>query len=213
MARMALWASRARRATPAPAGPTGERGPPGVDGIDGQDGADGPHGADGAAGAPGAAGAMGPPGLDGETIEPLMIPGPAGPAGAPGGGGASAATVEPTLAATATFRGSFTITDAAIGTASKVLVWQAPGPYDGKGVRTDEAELSVVQIQSVTPAAGSALVRWQTPPAYGVLPSPRMQGTTATPVNPKDPQAIVTGTVRRVGVVRGKVKFHYVVFS
>jgi hypothetical protein len=194
------------------AGAAGAMGPPGLDGVDGADGDMGVPGIPGAAGAAGAAGAQGPPGLDGETIEPLMIPGPQGPAGTSGGGGA-ATTVEPLLASTATFRGSFTITDAAISATSKVLVWQAPGPYDGKGVRTDEAELTRIDIQSVTPAAGSALVRWETPPEYGLRLDPRMQGGTATPTNPKDPQAVVAGTVRRVGVVRGKVKFHYVVFS
>lgn len=100
--------------------------------------------------------------------------------------------METTLGTSATFRGSFTISDAAIGASSKVLCWQAPGPYTGKGTRADEAEMQQVSVISVEPAVGSALVRWQTPPI--VVPTP-----TRGPL--------------RSGRTSGKVRFHYVVYA
>lgn len=109
--------------------------------------------------------------------------------------GASVTTVEKDLGSTAAFRGSFTITDAAIVASSKLLVWQAPGPYTGKGTRADEAEAQPVSVVSVEPGSGSALVRWQTPPGY----APAMDHPGTHP------------TLRRVGLVRGNVKFTYVV--
>jgi hypothetical protein len=78
-----------------------------------------------------------------------------------GGGGGTATTVEVNLGATAARRGRFTITDAAISGTSKVLCWQAPGPYTGKGTREDEAEMDPVTVDRVVPAAGSAVVHWR----------------------------------------------------
>jgi hypothetical protein len=193
------------------AGATGPAGPPGVDGADGADGADGPMGPAGPAGATGAAGPQGPPGppgedgLDGERGPP----GPTGPQG-PAGAGGSATTVEVNLGSTATFRGKFTITDAAISGTSKVLVWQAPGPYTGKGTRADEAEMQPVSVIVAEPGAGSAVVKWQTPPMVVETFSMRVGGQPASGIVPgfKDPQALAGPAVRR-GRVRGNVKFTY----
>jgi hypothetical protein len=205
------------------AGSPGSIGPPGLDGIDGEDGLSivgpsGPAGSAGVAGAAGIQGPPGPPGLDAEEPEyPYIIPGPRGATGAAGGGGGgSATTVEVNLAATATWRGSFTITDAAITGTSKVLVWQAPGPYTGKGTRADEAEMQPVSIIAANPGAGSASVYWQTPPMVTEKKNSQMMFLTAgTTVlgSPKDPQAINQGPASRIGKVRGNVKFSYVVFS
>ncbi len=90
-------------------------------------------------------------------------------AAAGGGSGASATTVEIDLGS-AKFSGKFTITDAAITSSSKVLCWQAPGPYTGKGTLADEAEMQPVQVISVEPGSGSAVVKWQTPPTIVVAP-------------------------------------------
>jgi hypothetical protein len=95
----------------------------------------------------------------------------------------TAATVEVNLGNTPVWRGKFTVTDGAISTVSKILVWQAPGPYTGKGTRADEAEMQPVQVIAVQPLTGSAGVMWQTPP-------------------------LLSGN-RRLGRVRGNVKFHY----
>lgn len=175
----------------------------------------GPTGPTGPAGGP-----QGPPGFNGEDAdEPLMIPGPKGDTGAAGGGGGggSATTVEVNLAATATWRGSFTITDAAITGTSKVLCWQAPGPYTGKGTRADEAELQPVKVTAVTPAAGSATVYWETPPVITQEPFPSMgqymTGATNVVTQPKDPRAIARGVTKRLNKARGNVKFSYTVLS
>lgn len=132
-----------------------------------------------------------------------------------GGGGASATEIEIDLGATAVWTGRFTITDAAISATSKVLCWQSPGPYTGKGTRADEAEMQPVQVISVTPATGSAVVRWQTPPMVAMRQEPMAGGQPANAIIPglKDPQGIVRVLPRRMGKARGNVKFSYVVFS
>ncbi len=141
----------------------------------------------------------------GETV--VTIPG--------GGAGASATIVEVNLGATATWRGRFTITDAAISATSKVLCWQAPGPYTGKGTRTDEAEMQPVKITTVDPAAGTAVANWETPPQIVMQSAAKAGGQVVNAIGPnlKDPQAIAHGPAARRGKVRGNVKFAYVVYS
>ena len=125
----------------------------------------------------------------------------------------AATTVEVNLSATPTWRGKFTITDAAIGAGSKVLCWQAPGPYTGKGTRADEAEMQPVSVIAVTPAAGSAVVHWQTPPGFvteWIVPNGRLDApSTVAGFDPRYPyQEAIT---RRKGLVRGNVKFSYLI--
>lgn len=134
-----------------------------------------------------------------------------------GGGGASATTVEVNLGATATWRGRFTITDAGISPTSKLLVWQAPGAYTGKGTRADEAEMQPVSIITTNSASGTATVYWETPPMITRLMNPTSQylqtGVTNIVSNPKDPQSYSSGYAKRISKVRGNVKFSYVIFS
>lgn len=134
-----------------------------------------------------------------------------------GGGGASATTIEQDLGATAITSGTFTIVDAGISATSKVLCWQAPGPYTGKGSLADEAAMQPVSVVSVTPASGSCVVAWETPPM--LTHSPILQegqrrnvvgATFDRVINQILPLAFDT---RRIGKVRGNVKFSYVVFS
>lgn len=131
-------------------------------------------------------------------------------------GGATATTVEKNLSATPASRGKFTITDAAIGATSKVMCWQAPGPYTGKGTRADEAEMQPVNVIAVSPSAGSAVVMWETPPMVAMqqqLNDGRLTATGATfdrLMNQRTP-AIFTAT--RINRVRGNVKFNYMVLS
>lgn len=134
-----------------------------------------------------------------------------------GGGGSSATTVEVDLGSTAKTSGKFTITDAAISATSKVLCWQAPGPYTGKGTLADEAAMQPVNVVSVTPATGSAVVEWETPPMLTMSPvlqeGQRRKVVGATfdrVINQVLPISIET---HRIGKVRGNVKFSYVVFS
>lgn len=132
------------------------------------------------------------------------------------GGSASATTVEVDLG-TPKFTGKFTITDAAITATSKILCWQAPGPYTGKGTRADEAEMQPVEIISVEPATGSAVVKWQTPPAYGVKVE-RQEGQRRNTVGATFDRVLnqrlpIAFSQVRLGKVRGNVKFSYTVFS
>lgn len=126
----------------------------------------------------------------------------------PGAGGSlTATTIEENLGVTPIFSGSFLIVDAAITPASKVLAWQAPGPYTGKGTRLDEAALQPVQVIAVSAGAGFGVLHWQTPPIYVTVPV-RPDGR---------PARLVYGdqqlTTRRIGRVRGNVKFSYVVLA
>ena len=114
------------------------------------------------------------------------------------------------------FAWRFTITDAGISTTSKVLCWQAHGPYTGKGTRADEAEMQPVQVIAVEPGAGSAVVKWQTPPISGIRQEGQVGGRNTVGatfdrlVNQRLPE---TFTLNRAGKVNKNVKFSYVVFA
>lgn len=133
---------------------------------------------------------------------------------APGASPPSATTVEKDLGSTPAFTGKFTITDAAIGPTSKVMVWQAPGPYTGKGTLADEAAMQPVSVICVTPAAGSCVVHWQTPPIITMQRVVR-EGNV-------DPAVVGSGfngraqlpselIPKRLGKVRKNVKFSYII--
>jgi hypothetical protein len=121
----------------------------------------------------------------------------------------SATTIEVNLGS-ANFTGKFTITNANISPSSKVLVWQAPGPYTGKGTLADEAELQPVQIVSVTPATGLAVVRWQTPPMVTQVPVIADSRRSIAVVG-NDIPLIPTYVPKRIGKVKGNVKFNYLI--
>lgn len=215
---------------PGPQGPTGPQGlagaqgaagSMGLDGLEGEQGEmglPGPAGATGSQGAVGPAGAPGPPGLDAEEPEyPYVVPGPQGPQGSAGGGGASATIVEVNFGSTPVGRGRFTITDAGIGASSKVLVWQAPGPYTGKGTRADEAEMEPIKVVVSYPAAGSAVVVWESADSVRVVwdkPHGQNKATAAVTVATRhqdDPMSLTYAA--RLGKVKGNFKFAYMVLS
>jgi hypothetical protein len=115
--------------------------------------------------------------------------------GAGPGGGFSVTEIEQNLGSTPAWRGKFTITDAGIDAASRVLVWQAPGPYTGKGTLADESEMDWIQCHTV-PGAGSAVVHWRSVQGFS-----GDQGH----VNMK------SGVAKVIGRVRGNIKFHYTI--
>lgn len=123
-------------------------------------------------------------------------------------------TVEINLGSKWRTDGRFTITDAAITASSKVLCWQAPGPYTGKGTSVDQPTLEPVQVMAVAPATGTATVYWQTPPQIVVAPTPSLSpnfggGTAANSGTNRDLQF----TAGRLGRVRGNVKFTYLILG
>lgn len=113
------------------------------------------------------------------------------------GGSASWTTVEQDLGAIGAehWRGKFTLTDAAISGASKVIIQQAPGPYTGKGTLADEAEMDPLWCVAA-PGSGQATVYWRS--MLGISPASAGYDATALPT-------------RVVGKVRGNVKFCYTV--
>lgn len=126
----------------------------------------------------------------------------------------AATTIEEDLGSTPTWRGRFTITDAAIGAASKVLCWQAPGPYTGKGARADEAEMAPIHVISVEPDDGVATVTWETLPVY-VHAHVYAGGGGQSPTLAHMARAVegVPSAPRRRNKVRGNVKFTYFVLA
>lgn len=149
-------------------------------------------------------------GVTASGINPTTVNIPGG-----GGGAVTAATVEIDLGSALAFQGKFSIVDAAISATSKVLVWQAPGPYTGKGVLPDIAAFEIVNILGVESEAGSCTVRWQTPVTLGAIPRLLSGGNggRANIVSNRnlDAQDIVLS--QRRNLVRGNIKFSYVIFS
>lgn len=135
-------------------------------------------------------------------------------AAAAGGGGASATTIETDLGPPKT-SGKFTIVDAAITAAKKVLIWQAPGPYTGKGTLADEAEMDGIDCLAI-PGSGQAVVGWRVrggfrpaiPLAEGNVD--RQAASTLAPPQ-DDPQS--RNGLAVLGKVKGNFKFSYVVFA
>lgn len=126
-------------------------------------------------------------------------------------GGSTWTAIESNLSATPKFRGSFTITDAAISSTSKILIQQAPGPYTGKGTRADEAEM--IKIKCIAyPGTGQCTVKWETEGYYSIF-NRYLIGN-----NGNQNQITTHGAAygdslspipKRIGKVRGNIKFIY----
>lgn len=133
-------------------------------------------------------------------------------------GAVDATTVEITIASLAT-RGSFTITDSAITTTRRVLVWQTSGPSTGRSSRADESEMDPIDVVSVVSGTGSATVVWETRghvvanPAYPG--SPAAPGTNGARANTSAVAASTTirTQIERRGRVVGKYTFAYLVLG
>lgn len=132
--------------------------------------------------------------------------------GGPVPAGSTATEIEQDLGADPVSSGRFSFSDATISATSKVIMWQAPGPYTGKGTLADEAEMQPILVSAVVPAAGSATVLWRTPEIAVVVESPANGGTTRGTTDTLRQQA-TNVVVRRLGKTRGNVKFHYMVLS
>lgn len=99
-----------------------------------------------------------------------------------------------------------------------MLCWQAPGPYTGKGTRADEAELAPIKVTAVEPAAGSAVVKWESKSGYRPIQynPPSDFAYIATGAAGQRQQSIGDSPIKGVAVlgkVSGNVKFSYVSFS
>lgn len=130
-----------------------------------------------------------------------------------GGGSVAATTVEVNLGSTPTWRGKFTITDVLIDATKKVLVWQAPGPYTGKGTRADEADMDRISCIA-EPLAGSASVYWRSVESYAMTNRPGdFGGQVQTLAPPQDDPQARAGILAVRGMVKGNFKFSYVIFS
>lgn len=133
-----------------------------------------------------------------------------------GGGSADVKQVEVDVGVTPTWRGKFTLVDASITALSQVAIWHAPGPYTGKGTRADEAEMDPIWCVA-EPAAGQATVYWRTMggalptlvPGQGSSATGRPSIAQAVAVLQHQPVVLLEPRVR--GLVRGNVKFNYLI--
>ena len=120
-------------------------------------------------------------------------------------------TVEVNLGSTPATRGKFTLTDAGISATSKVLIWQAPGPYTGKGTLADEAEMDHVTAYA-EPGSGSAIIKWRSGWAVALVRPNGSDGgarvQTSVPYNDAKFEARVPTVI---GKVKGNMKFNYMV--
>lgn len=128
-----------------------------------------------------------------------------------GGAGAAWTTLEVDMGTTPVFRGSFTISDAAIGVSSKIIIMHAPGPYTGKGTRADEAEMDPILVTAAPTGAGTAEARWATErPWYRPGQNTVQEVFNAGGIF----LTLFRQTVNvptRLGYVKGKIKFFYTV--
>lgn len=78
-----------------------------------------------------------------------------------GGGGASAfSPAEVNLGSTARKSGKFTISGSGLTTGRPVLIFQAAGPYSGKGTRADEAEMDNVAVSASVTSSTQITCYW-----------------------------------------------------
>ena len=126
--------------------------------------------------------------------------------------GATATEIEQDLGATAATAGRFSFADAAVSATSKIIMWQAPGPYTGKGTLADEAEMQPVLVSSAVPGSGTVTVLWRTPE---IVVSRSVVANGGGVRVTSDTTRMLDGTtdVVRLGKVRGNVKFQYMVLS
>lgn len=126
--------------------------------------------------------------------------------------GATATEIEQDLGATAATAGRFSFADAAVSATSKIIMWQAPGPYTGKGTLADEAEMQPVLVSSAVPGSGTVTVLWRTPE---IVVSRSVVANGGGFRATSDTTRMLDGTtdVVRLGKVRGNVKFQYMVLS
>lgn len=140
-----------------PAGPVGATGPEGATGPAGPAGVQGPIGPTGAQGPQGSVGPAGPAGATG----PMGATGPQGPAG-PSDPAASLTIAEVDLGPVGRRSGKFVIgslTGLTVGRA--VAIWQALGPYTGKGTLADEAEMDAVEVAASCTSATQITAFWR----------------------------------------------------
>ncbi len=150
------WAGPVSGATPI-AALIGPPGAPGAAGAIGPAGATGPAGPTGAAGPTGPAGSIGPAGASGPA-------GPAGPAGPTGTAGpvAPVFSLEVDLGTPARRSGKFIVAVTGQITGTPVHVWQAAGPYSGKGFAgADEAEMDAIEVSARVTSAAQITAFWR----------------------------------------------------
>lgn len=150
------WVGPIASATPLAAliGPPGSPGAAGSPGTTGPAGSTGPPGPTGGAGP---AGSTGPAGVSG----PAGGAGPAGPQG-PAGSVAPVISIEVDLGTPARRSGKFTTPVTGQTAGKPVLIWQAPGPYTGKGFAgADEAEMDAIEASASVTNATTITVFWR----------------------------------------------------
>ena len=151
-----------------------------------------------------------------EPEPPLIIPGRRGVTGAAGGGGGTATIIEPTLTVgvSTRWRGSFVVADASVLPTSEICIWQTHGPYIGKGIRVDEAEMNYLKCFA-HPQTGGFAVYWRSVESYVRTDTKPQVFNQFVPV--AGANSIITnsemGPLQVRGKVRGFFRFAYIVYN
>lgn len=115
----------------------------------------------------------------GDTISSTLAPG--------SGGTSSAPTVfEINLGPLVRYSGNFTVglVDVNLTIGCTVSIAQAPGPYSGKGTRTDECEMDNIVATAACSVAGDLTVYWGVPLDNGPIKGQIKFQYTAYPLPP-----------------------------
>lgn len=127
------------------------------------------------------------------------------------GGAVVITSFEQNLGSTPTWRGKFTVVDAAVNTSTKIQIWQRFAALTGKGTRADENEMDTL-IVNAEAGTGQFTVYWQTQPQYitsRILREGNAVRTSASALTPYQ-DAFIYGT-KRIGKVKGNFKFNYII--
>lgn len=81
----------------------------------------------------------------------------------PGGGASPYSTVEVNLGSFPRKTGRFTISGSGLTAGKPVQIWQAVGPYTGKGTREDEVEMDMVKATGIVLNTTTITVYWNSP--------------------------------------------------
>jgi hypothetical protein len=127
-----------------------------------------------------------------------------------GGAGAGVTTVEVNLGSV-NWRGKFTVVDATVSGTSKINIWQAPGPYTGKGTRADEAEMDYIKAIA-SPGTGQFDVFWRSVEGYATDYNDIRGLQPVGSANTQHGQPFYLALTHKVlGRVKGNIKFNYTV--
>lgn len=128
-----------------------------------------------------------------------------------GGGSLTITSIEQDLGSTPSFSGKFTVIDASVTTTTKIHIWQRFDALTGKGTRSDENEMDLIDCNAVA-GSGQFTVYWQTKTITSVSRTIAGGNTVRSSISTLTPfQDASILTTKRIGKVKGNFKFNYII--